>query len=224
MVFKRIYNKEIIDDLSIKDERIDDALKELKLINNSLGGYNVSKKAFLHSMDHQKGYYNILDIGAGSSDILLKLKKINFKINLYTLDVNIRACRYNRSINKLSNVICADINNLPFKEKYFDYVHASLFFHHFKENNINKVLQELNIITKKAIIINDLRRSFIAYWGIRILTMLFSKSKMVKNDAPLSVKRGFIKSDIIKFTKGLSFEKVIIKRRWAFRWMIIIYL
>ncbi|MDP4117240.1 MAG: hypothetical protein Q8903_13975, partial [Bacteroidota bacterium] len=106
----------------------------------------------------------------------------------------------------------------------FDYVHASLFFHHFEENKISQILQSLSGVVKKAIIINDLRRSLPAYLGIRMLTLLFSKSNMVKNDAPLSVKRGFVKSDIIKFTKGLSFNKVIIKRRWAFRWMIIIYL
>ena len=224
MFFKRSYNKEIIDDLSIKDERIDTALKELKLINNASGGYSVSEKALLNLLDHQIESKKILDIGAGSSDILMKLKKKKSNMDLFTLDINMRACWYNKSINKLGNVVCADINDLPFSGKYFDYVHASLFFHHFEENKISQILQSLSGITKKAIIINDLRRSLLAYLGIRMLTLLFSKSNVVKNDAPLSVKRGFVKSDIIKFTKGLSFNKVIIKKRWAYRWMIIIYL
>ena len=71
-------------------------------------------------------------------------------------------------------------------------------------------------------IINDLRRSVWALIGIKTLIYLFSKSTMVKNDAPLSVKRGFIKSELINLLEELKITNYKIKRKWAFRWLIVI--
>ena len=49
---------------------------------------------------------------------------------------------------------------------------------------------------KHGFFINDLHRHPLAYHSIRILTSLFSKSYLVKNDAPLSVLRGFKKKEL----------------------------
>jgi hypothetical protein len=46
---------------------------------------------------------------------------------------------------------------------------------------------------------------------------------MVKNDGPLSVKRAFVKKELFKILKELEIEYFLIKRKWAFRWLIIIY-
>ncbi|MCH7973132.1 MAG: hypothetical protein IH949_04475 [Bacteroidetes bacterium] len=49
-----------------------------------------------------------------------------------------------------------------------------------------------------------------------------SKSSMVKNDAPLSVKKGFVKSELIDMFKNLKITNYKIKRKWAFRWLVVI--
>ena len=41
------------------------------------------------------------------------------------------------------------------------------------------------------IIVNDLHRHQLAYLSIVVLTRLFSRSVMVRNDGPLSVRRAF---------------------------------
>ena len=45
---------------------------------------------------------------------------------------------------------------------------------------------------------------------------------MVKNDAPLSVKRGFTKQEILKLLEDVGATNFVIKKKWAFRWMIVI--
>jgi hypothetical protein len=52
---------------------------------------------------------------------------------------------------------------------------------------------------------------------------LFSRSKEVKNDGPLSVKRGFIEKDWTDILNSISPGSYKIKRKWAFRWLIVIY-
>jgi hypothetical protein len=53
--------------------------------------------------------------------------------------------------------------------------------------------------------------------------MFFSKSEMVKNDGPLSVKRAFVKKELLEMLNDLGIKRFLIKRKWAFRWLVIIY-
>ncbi len=218
MLFKRSYQKEIMDDFSIKDERIDRALKELKIINKYLGGNSVSKKG-IRIFKNKNEDLTVLDIGGGASDVL---RGIVLPENFVTLDLNFRACEYIKNSSRKSEVVCGDALDLPIKKNSFDLIHASLFIHHLTENQIEELFKNLISIAKEGIIINDLRRSVFALAGIKILTSIFSKSKMVKHDAPVSVKRGFTKIELVKIMKSLSIRNYSLQRKWAFRWLLII--
>jgi SAM-dependent methyltransferase len=222
---ERSYTPEIMDDFSIEDERIDEALKELKVINHFLGGNSTSKagikKVIRYIPDH--GEIKILDAGSGASDIFLSLKPVRNNLMIFTMDINARACSYTKTNSAAFNVIRGDVLGFPFKNDCFDITHASLFLHHFTEEKIKGILTNLYNSSKYAVIINDLRRSKLAYLGIKILTLFLSKSEMVKNDGPLSVKRAFVKGDLQKIINGLNIEKFEIKRKWAFRWLVILY-
>jgi ubiquinone/menaquinone biosynthesis C-methylase UbiE len=111
---------------------------------------------------------------------------------------------------------------LPFRDQSFDIVHASLFCHHFNPGELRVLFAEWSRVSRLGIVINDLRRSVWAYIGITILTRLFSHSTMVRNDAPLSVRRGFLKNELLEVTSG--FGQVAISRHWAFRWLVSIEL
>ena len=68
--------------------------------------------------------------------------------------------------------------------------------------------------------INDLHRNTLAYYSIRILTRWFSKSYLVKNDAPLSVLRGFKKNEWEAIMQQAGIQHYSIEWKWAFRWLI----
>ena len=223
MLLKRSYTSEIMDDFSIQDERISLALSELTVANRLLGGISTTREALRLILNGKlNNEISVLDIGAGASDILKHLKKDLFQIKLTSIDLNRQACKFLKG-NSVSDIICADSLRVPVKEKVFDIVHASLFFHHFNKEEIVKMLSAFLKISKSGIIVNDLRRSVFALWGIKIISALFSKSEMFKNDGPLSVRRGFIKSDWIEILKSLGISGYKLKRKWAFRWMLVIY-
>jgi len=222
MFLKRSYEKEIMDDFSISDYRIDNALNELKLVNKFLGGVSTSKSGF--KIIFNNGNYEkikVLDIGSGSSDIFQQLIKKLPNLKVFSLDRNKKICEIIKSENRALPVF-GDASAPPVKEEAISVVHASLFLHHFNEDEIKKLIKSSLAIAEKGIIINDLRRTVWALIGIKTLTILFSKSNMVKNDAPLSVKKGFIKSELIKLLEDLNISNYIIKRKWAFRWLIVI--
>jgi hypothetical protein len=214
---ERISDPEIMDDFSIQDERIDKALEELKIINRYLGGVSTTKQGIKKLSGNNKSV-KILDAGSGASDVF---SKSDYDFTLFSLDRNKKICKKLKA-NSGANVVYGNALELPFKRKSFDVVHTSLFLHHFDEAGIKKLLSAFSDSATNGIVINDLRRSLFAYLGIKILTMLFSKSEFVKSDGPLSVKKGFTKDELIKILDEIPFKNYKIKRTWAFRWLIVI--
>ncbi len=216
---KRSYDAEIMDDFSIQDERIDKALHELKIINKFLGGISTTKSALKHFAESVNEELKILDIGSGSSDNLVAAKNKFQNLRIISIDKNLRVLRSSQNLLVKVN---SDAFELPFKNESYDIIHAALFLHHFNEEQIQILLKEFLRIAARGVIINDLQRSYFALLGIKILTVLFSKSEMVKNDGPLSVKRGFTKNEVLLILANAGIANFIIKRKWAFRWMVVI--
>ncbi|HEX9614627.1 MAG TPA: methyltransferase domain-containing protein [Bacteroidota bacterium] len=220
-MLKRRYDPEIMDDFSIQDERMDLALGELKLVNRFLGGKATTQKGLrlIREGLSPPQALSVLDVGAGGGDVL---DDAGVHLNLTVLDRNPGVCRYLKRHSRAS-VICGDAMHLSFRDRSFDIVHASLFLHHLREEEIRRMLVSCLRICRRGIIINDLRRSVFAYAGIKILATLFSKSFMVKHDGPLSVLRGFSRNDLETLLADVGVTQYALQRRWAFRWLIVIW-
>ena len=219
-MLKRRYKAELMDDFSIQDERIDLALHELKLVNTFLGGKATTAKGFriLHKRANIFRTLKVLDVGSGGADVFSNNAE---NLSIIALDRNPRTCAYIQQHSPFT-AVCGDAQQLSFEPKSFDVVHASLFLHHFSEKEMTNLLRSFAEVSKLGIIINDLRRSILALAGIKIFTMIFSKSSMVKNDAPLSVLRGFSKRELQSVLSDCGFKHFVIKRTWAFRWLVVI--
>jgi hypothetical protein len=72
-------------------------------------------------------------------------------------------------------------------------------------------------------IINDIHRHWLAYYSIKLLTRIFSRSMMVRFDAPLSVLRAFRKKELEVILRNAGISNFKIKWMWAFRWQVIVY-
>lgn len=218
----RRFSPEIMDDVEIQDERIDRALVELNLVNIFLGGRS-TMRAGLNIVRKNSGHdhaMTILDAGAGGADVF------NCEVGehaIIALDRNPRICSFLQK-RKREATICGDALALPLKNQSVDIVHASLFLHHFTEDEIKRLLLSFSSVARQAIILNDLRRSIVAYVGIWILTRIFSRSPMVKHDGPLSVLRAFSRQDLDTILHNCNFTNVVIRRKWAFRWLVVIEL
>ena len=70
--------------------------------------------------------------------------------------------------------------------------------------------------------INDLHRHPLAYYFIKSATKIFSRSYLVKNDAPLSVLRGFRKKEWREILQNAGIMNYTIKWKWAFRHLVVV--
>jgi ubiquinone/menaquinone biosynthesis C-methylase UbiE len=226
----RSAQEEIMDDLACDGEVVDQTLRELDVINQWLGGnavtLNAVKKLLATSLIQKE--LTIADLGCGSGQMLRLLarmvEKKNRKATLVGIDANPNIIRYAQQQSKEFPQIQYLENNIleqPFAQKKFDVVLATLFFHHFSTDDLIRVLRQLAEQTR-FIVINDIHRHPFAYYSIKWLTRLFSKSAMVKFDAPLSVLRSFTKQEWLYILQQAGFTQYQIHWKWAFRWQLII--
>jgi ubiquinone/menaquinone biosynthesis C-methylase UbiE len=188
----RASGPEIMDDLSQPEHEFAEAYRELEIINRNLGGVRAIER-FLPETTRES---RLLDVAAGGCDISeTLLRKKNFKI--VALDLNDRGLKLARK----SLPVVGDAFDLPFRDGSFDVVMSTQFFHHLTNDQCVRVLRQMWRIARTRIIVNDLHRHAVAYFSIRVLTSLFSKSRMVRNDGPLSVRRAFRPGELMEIAR-----------------------
>jgi 2-polyprenyl-3-methyl-5-hydroxy-6-metoxy-1,4-benzoquinol methylase len=226
----RSYKSELLDLPNIPSKDLFQNLKELAFINHFLGGHRISLIG-LKKLYKQMGTFSnktIVDIGCGGGDSLKAMfewaknknespQMIGIDLKQDCIDYAKQTCKSYPSIQFLKD----DFRNV-FTYKNVDIVHAALFCHHFTEADIVSFISLCN--QEKAIfVINDLERNYIAYYSIKWLTKIFSASYLVKNDAPLSVQRGFKRKEWIRILDNAGIKRYSVENLWAFRHLIIIY-
>ena len=223
----RSVEEEMMDDFSLGSEVIDPIMDELEVVNKLLGGYQVFFNSF-HRMGIKDGMV-ISDWGCGGGDSLRIIakwaRKKNIKLQLIGVDATASAIQYARDKSRdfpEISFILADVMSDELISNQFNIVISSLFTHHFSDENWIRLIQKMSDCAADYVVINDLHRHWFAYHSIGVLTSVFSKSKMVKNDSKLSVLRSFKRTELEKLLKKGGYNNFSIKWMWAFRWQIVI--
>jgi SAM-dependent methyltransferase len=220
---------EIMDDLDCAGDVVDQTLRELEFINTWLGGNAVTIEALKKILkDHDRSKpFVIADLGCGGGDMLRLIyhwaARNSIAVKLIGIDANPNIIRFaQQNIKDLPTIefLALDIFSDDFRNMKFDVVIGTLFYHHFSNTQLSCFFHQLRKQCNIGFIVNDIHRHPLAYYSIRLLTKLFSKSAMVKYDAPLSVLRAFTKKELIEVLRD-SATSFTIGWRWAFRWQVI---
>ncbi len=217
-----------MDEAAAAGEDLFYALRELELFNRFLGGQRASLKGLKYLLGgRRQDALQILDLGTGAGDIPASMvawaRANGLRLKIVAVDFNPRICAWAKERwSALGEVefLQADVFHLPFAKESFDVVHSGMFLHHFAREEAAHLLCNMYALCRRGMIINDLHRHPFAYYSIKWLTRLFSRSAMVRHDAPLSVLRGFSETDLRELVVLGQLEKSAIKRRWAFRYVL----
>jgi SAM-dependent methyltransferase len=213
---------ELLDGEHIPFQDIAQNLKELNTINTLLGGHAITLKGVLNLAQDQLN--TILEIGCGGGDNLAyiqqKCTKKNLDTSLIGVDLKQECIEYARINRSGIDFICSDYKKSILNTKP-NIIFSSLFCHHFSNEELVSQLKWMKDNSTIGFFINDLQRNYIAYYAIKLLTTLFSKSYLVKNDAPLSVARGFTRKEWKQLFAQAGITNYTIQWKWAFRYLIV---
>ena len=223
----RSYKKELLDadDIPFADIRLN--MQELEFINTHLGGHQITIEGF-KTLVAGKKKVSICEVGCGGGDNLDAIYKWSLQNNLepsfYGIDINANCIAYakTRSIVPDCKFIISDYREVTFENVRPDIIFSSLFCHHFSNQELIEMMQWMKDNSTLGFFINDIHRHPIAYYFIKWMTGLFSRSYLVKHDAPLSVLRGFKKHEWKKIIAGAGIGSFIIRWKWAFRHLVIV--
>jgi len=221
---------EIMDDLECKGEVVNQTLKELEVINRWLGGNKVTLAGIKHLINKKDlKEISVVDLGCGGGDILKEIadwgRQNKIKLNLTGIDANPNIIDFAKSnTSGYSEVECVvqNIFSEDFNRRKSDIIIATLFTHHFNNEELAALMKNLKRQSSIGVVINDLHRHWLAYYSIKMLTSIFSKSAMVKYDAPLSVLRAFSRKDLLTIMRKTGINDFKLIWKWAFRWQLII--
>lgn len=222
---------EIMDDFAMEGEELRDALDKIAKINQLLGGNQLTLQgiqSLLKPISKEKEV-TIVDIGCGGGDMLRKLaefgKQNGYHFRLIGIDANAYTISHAEQLSKeYTNISyrCEDIFDCNFKELHYDIVLCTLTLHHFKDEEILRLMQLFYENASIGIVINDLHRSAIAYRLFQALCFVFRLNAMSREDGLTSILRGFKKEELEQFSVALQVENHSIKWKWAFRYQWIV--
>jgi len=223
---QRCHTKELLDSDHIPFDDIKKNMQELNFINTWLGGHRISIGGLKKLLD-SRTHISICEIGCGGGDNLAAIakwcKENGIGVTCTGIDIKeecINFAKQNLQLPPETAWITNDYVAVRFHKKP-DIIFSSLFCHHFTEAELVKQILWMKENTAIGFFINDLQRHSAAYYSIKLLTKLFSSSYMVKNDAPLSVARGFTKKEWVNIFLLAGIPQFAVQWKWAFRYLIV---
>jgi len=206
----RLIQPEILDDQT--PERAAPSLADIVRINRLLGGHEVLRKC-LRGIVSPGESFSLLDVGAGSGDAASVVLKEYPAAAVFSLDHRIHHVRFARGQR-----IVADAFRLPLRPRSFDIVYAGLFLHHFRDDEVVRLLTAMTAAARRFVVINDLERHYMPYYFLPATRWLFGWDPITLHDGTISVQAAFTASEMRKLGQRAGLNSMDVRtHRPSFR-------
>jgi SAM-dependent methyltransferase len=210
---------ELMDAPGLPEAEVVDAYRVLRSVNRQLGNLRSIRRELARGLEEDgiPGVaVSVLDLGSGSGDLPAALRDRlaadGYRVIALALDRDPTACALARRLGL--GVVRGDALRIPLADRSIDLVTAVKFAHHFSGRALARLLAEMARVARRRVIVLDIRRHWIAYWGFVAWSRAFTTNRLVRHDGPLSVLRGFTRAELLAAARPLA----------AFSWTVRPYL
>lgn len=209
---------EHLDDPAVDDALRERSLRDVRRANTVLGGSSAVLREVRRVLPALGAEGTLLDVGTGLADIPAGVRRMarDHRVHLVTYGVDEAASLARVSAGLLDASVCADARRLPFADASVDIVTCSQVLHHFEDAEIPAVLRELSRVARRAVIVSDLRRSWLAAAGFWLVTWPLGFHPVSRHDGFTSVLRGFTPAELAMHARGIG-QRAIVRRHPGFR-------
>jgi 2-polyprenyl-3-methyl-5-hydroxy-6-metoxy-1,4-benzoquinol methylase len=171
-------------------------LHNLRQLNRLFGSYRLVLQ-FLRRWIKPGEHLSIVDLATGSGDIprlaVDYARSIGASVKVDAVDQQPPTLEIAQSLSAGYPEIAFHQGNIlewQSAERY-DIVLCSLVLHHFSEGDAVRLLQRGRELSRKFVLVSDLRRGFLATVGVFLLTAIAFREPMTRYDGRLSAARAF---------------------------------
>jgi 2-polyprenyl-3-methyl-5-hydroxy-6-metoxy-1,4-benzoquinol methylase len=203
------------------------ALRGLERLNFWSGSASILWPAVRAELQQAGTPLRLLDVATGGADVPLRLwhkaQKAGLPLEVEGCDVSAtalkRAQEQAERLGAPARFHHLDVLNDPIPEPY-DIVTTSLFLHHLEEADAVEVLRRMSQATRRLLLVSDLRRGLPGWLLAYLASRLFSASRIVHTDGPLSVEGAFLTTELSELASRAGLAPVRVDRRWPFRMLL----
>jgi SAM-dependent methyltransferase len=208
----------------LDDPRIDPAIRrrsqaDVARSNRVLGGLRAVLTELAELFRDMSGDVTLLDVGTGVADIPADAVALARRsgIRLSVTGVDVAHTLLATECGDLAHGVCADARRLPFRDCAFDIVICSQLLHHFAEPELRAVVAELDRVARRAVVVSDLRRSWIAAAGFWTAAVPLRLHRVTQHDGFVSVLRGFTSAELAELIESATGAQPRVRRRLGYR-------
>jgi 2-polyprenyl-3-methyl-5-hydroxy-6-metoxy-1,4-benzoquinol methylase len=171
-------------------------LDNLRQLNRSLGSHALIRH-FLRRWISAGDKVRMADLATGSGDIPRMIvdyaRKLPTRTTIDAIDQQSATVAIARKLSAgYPEISYINANILDWKpDEPYDIVFCSLALHHFSDDDAVEVLRHCRELSRKFVLVSDLRRGWLATIGVHILTALIFREAMTRYDGRLSAARAF---------------------------------
>lgn len=202
---------EVLDDPATPHHVRDAAMRDVARSNRLFGGTT----AVIHALDSLGVLERsavLLDVGTGTGDIAARLRG---DVRTIGLDVSESILRVARP--HLDAVVAASVLALPLRDGAAEVVICSQLLHHFDDADAVALVRELDRVSRRWVIVSDLRRSWVAAAGFWLASTALRFHPVTRHDGVISVLRGFTRSDLRRLVRAATGREARVRRRPLWR-------
>lgn len=199
-------------------------LREMAMLYRGSGGLRLGWRALERVVGSARVPLTLLDVAAGDGTIATALVRraaqIGVALRPLISDVQRNVVQIAAHHHAEKPVLAADALHLPFGSGSVDVVHCSQAVHHFAPAEAANLLRECARVARCGVVVVDLRRSWLGYWGARTLA-LGPLTALGRHDGPLSVLRAYTPAEAHEFAAaaGLKGAQIMVTPiYWALVW------
>jgi 2-polyprenyl-3-methyl-5-hydroxy-6-metoxy-1,4-benzoquinol methylase len=176
-------------------------LQRLRQLNRWFGNYRLVL-GFLRSWIKPDAQMRVVDLATGSGDIPRLIIDYARKLGAH---VEIDAVDQQPATTQIATTLSTDYPEISYYEtnilewkgsQDYDIVLCSLVLHHFSDEDAVTVLRRCRELSKRFVLVSDLRRGFLLQVGVHVLTTAIFREPMTRFDARLSAQRAFSFSEM----------------------------
>jgi 2-polyprenyl-3-methyl-5-hydroxy-6-metoxy-1,4-benzoquinol methylase len=176
-------------------------LHNLRQLNRWFGSYSLIS-SFLRRCIQPGARLRIADLATGSADIPRLIADHARNVGA---EVSIDAVDQQSATLEIAKKLSATYPNISFLNENilewqasepYDIVFCTLVLHHFSEEDAVRVLRRCRELSRKFVLVSDLRRGWLGALGVNLLTATIFREPMTRFDARLSMARAFSFSEL----------------------------